>query len=619
MMQRTLNMAAAIALIGLLTCLGRADAQAEKSSKTPEAKGKEIKTATKPPEVALLRLHGDLEEGAGSEDPLLGAFSESFKHVVDRIAKARQDSQVQALIVQLDGLAIGWGKVNELRKALEEFRKTGKKVYAYVEGGEAKDFLVGCAADRIVMPPSGWLMLVGTRAEISFYKELLEKLGIRADFLQMGVFKFAAEPLTRTSMSKEAREQYEKVLGDFYEFDYVRSISRSRRGKGSAKAGELTEERVKQLIDEGPYTASKAAAVGLIDDVIYRDEIMTLLKKDLQAQEVKIVADYGKSKLEDLDLSNPFAVFKLFAPRPSATGSKKDRIALIYAVGPIVTGKGAASIFGGSTVGSTTMIDAIRQAEKDPKVKAIVLRVDSPGGSALASDLIWHELKRCKKPVIASMSDVAASGGYYISVAAKKIYAEPGTLTGSIGVVGGKIVLGGLFDKIGVHTEVLSYGKNSGILSSSHPFTPSERKSMEALMAEVYDQFLQKTIEGRAQAGLKFTREQLLKYAEGRIWSGRQAQERGLIDALGTLEDAIADAKQMGGLARDADVDYLILPKAHSFVETLLERGSASAALAASELARTRELRHVLRDVDGLLQLRSEPVWVMMPHSVRVR
>jgi protease IV len=601
MIQRTLRFVGIFALAGLMTGLCRADD--EKTAK-----------------VAHIRLHGDLEEGPGASDPFLGALTENFKQVLERIGKAGKDSQVQALVIELDSVGIGWGKVNALRQAIEEFRKGGKKVYAYVEGGEAKDYIVGAAADRVIMPASGWLMLVGTRAEITFYKELLEKLGIKADFLQMGVFKFAAEPLTRTTMSKEAKEQYQKVLSDFFNFDYVRSISRSRAGKGK----DLTEERVKKLIDEGPYTASKAAEVGLIDEVAYRDEILPLIKKDLKADKVTLVQNYGKNKAKDLDLNNPFAMFKIIGELLSgpkeATGTTKDRIAIIYAVGPIVTGKGGESLFGGSAVGSTTMIQAIRQAEKDPKVKGIVLRVDSPGGSALASDLIWHELKRCKKPIVASMSDVAASGGYYISVAARKIYAEPGTLTGSIGVVGGKLVLGGLFDKIGLHTETISYGKNSGILSSTHPFSPSERKSMEALMAEVYDQFLAKTIEGRAQAGHKFTREQLLKFAEGRIWSGRQAHERGLIDALGGLNDAIAEAKHLAGLARDADVDYLILPKAHSLFETLLERGGVTASLLAqSELGRTPELRQTLRGVEGLLQLRGEPVWVMMPYGLRQR
>ncbi len=341
---------------------------------------------------------------------------------------------------------------------------------------------------------------------------------------------------------------------------------------------------------------------------------------DLGAKSIKVLKDYGQEKAKELDLSNPFALLKLLAPQKAAAGGKKDRVALIYAVGPIVTGKGGSSLLGGDMVGSTTMIEAIRQAENDPKVKAIVLRVDSPGGSALASDLIWHELKKCKKPVVASMSDVAASGGYYISMGAKKVYAQPGTLTGSIGVVGGKLALEGLYNKVGVKTEVITRGKNAGIFSTTHTFTASERKALEALMSDVYDQFLTKVMENRAEAGKKFTREQLLKFAEGRIWTGRQAHERGLVDALGSLDDAVADAKVMGGLARDADVDYLVLPRPRTFLDALLDDSgpNLAAALSTQDLARAARLP-ALRDVGGLLQLQIEPVWMMLPNSVRMR
>ena len=201
-----------------------------------------------------------------------------------------------------------------------------------------------------------------------------------------------------------------------------------------------------------------------------------------------------------------------------------------------------------------------------------MLRVDSPGGSALASDLIWNELVACKKPVIASMGDVAASGGYYISMAAKKIYAEPGTLTGSIGVVGGKIVTGGLFDRVGMKTDVISRGANSGLESSEKPCTESERAVMTRLMQDIYDQFLDKTLEGRKKAGVEMTKEKLLTLAGGRIWTGRQAKENGLVDELGTLDDAIAAAKKMAG-QEDKELELLILPQPRSIIEKLADVG----------------------------------------------
>ena len=569
------------------------------------------------PQLAHIRLAGALDETPVATDPLFGTNAENFRTKLERIRKALNDKNVDGLVLHIDGLQIGFAKMEELRKAIAEFRKSGKKVFTYMESGDAKDYLVACEADLVCMPAPGWLMLVGTRTEIMFYKDLFEKLGIRADFLQMGIFKFAAEPFIRNSMSKEAKAQYNLVLDDFFANCYVGSIARSRKGKKN-----ITPDSIIKMIDEGPFTAKKALDLGLIDETAYFDDFQESIRKSLGVKEIKLVKDYGRDKSKELDLSNPFNLFKLFSPPKTTVGTKKDRIAIIYAVGPIVTGKGGSSILGGSVVGSTTMIEAIREAEKDAKVRAIVLRVDSPGGSALASDLICNELKRCKKPVIASMSDVAASGGYYISMGAKKVYAHSGTLTGSIGVVGGKLALGGLYDKVGLKTETLSRGKNAGILSSTHPFSTSEKKAMEALMQEVYDQFLERVMDNRAAAGKKFNRKQLIDLAEGRIWTGTQACERGLIDALGTLDDAIAEGKTMAGLAKETDVDYLILPKPRRFLDTLMEGGSPFSSLTSKELSVLAHLPEVgehARAVEAMLQLRGEPVWVMLPHAIRMR
>jgi protease-4 len=332
--------------------------------------------------------------------------------------------------------------------------------------------------------------------------------------------------------------------------------------------------------------------------------------------------NYGQKKAQDLDLGNPFAIFKLFGSSSSGGGSSKNKIAVIYATGSIVTGKGGISLFGGQSIGSTTMVEAIHKAEEDPTVKAIVLRVDSPGGSALASDLIWSELNRSKKPMVASMSDVAASGGYYISMAAQKIYAEPGTLTGSIGVVGGKMALGGLEKKVGLNTEVISFGANSGIMSTTFPFKESEKKAMTKIMADIYDQFLTKAIQGRAKAGKKFTRPDFVKYAEGRVWTGRQAKSIGLVDELGTLDDAIAAAKTLAKLPKDSEPELLILPQGKGFLDALLQGQVESPIRGSFELSLLRNLPELsghLQALDGLLQLRGEPVWLIMPHRVAIR
>lgn len=589
-------------------------------SQFPAVRADDPKTDKKTAQVAHIKIGGNLEESPISADPLFSLASENFKSKIDRIRKAKNDKDVAALYLHIDPMSIGWAKVEELRAAIADFRKSGKKTYAFLEEGDSHQYLLASECDLVCLPEPGWLMVTGLQVEVTFFKELLEKLGIKADFLQMGVYKFAAEPFTRSKMSPEARAQYKLVLDDFYDRCLVGGISSSRMKNGRKN---LTTDRVTKIIDEGPFSAKRALELGLIDRIAYAEEIENIIKMDQGVEKVKILKNYGGSKADEIDFTNPFAIFKLLAPPKSAFRAGKDRIALVYAVGPIVTGKGGASLFGGDVVGSTTVVEAIKKAEDDPKVKAIVLRVDSPGGSALASDLIWKALKDCKKPVIASMSDVAASGGYYISMGARKVYAEPGTLTGSIGVVGGKLALGGLFDKVGITTDSISRGTNAGLLSTTHPFSTTQRKAMEGLMKDIYDQFLTKVQSNREAAGKKMTREHLLTLAEGRIWTGRQAHANGLVDALGTLEDAIADAKVQGGLSADTDVDYLILPKPRSFLDTLLEKGDTSLSLGVLQgLLQNRhlpELRQHLQHVDALLQLRSEPVWLMMPHGVTVR
>jgi protease-4 len=569
--------------------------------------------------LAHIRLSGDLDETPVGADPLFGLGAENFKIKLERIKKAKDDAAIQGLYLEIDDLEIGYGKLDELRHAVAEFRAKGKKAYAYLEAGGGKDYLLAIACDEVFMPESGSLMLTGVRASLMFYKDLFEKIGVKADMLQMGEFKGAAEPFTRSEMSPQLRKQLTSVFADYYEKSYVGAIVESRAGK------KWSADDVKKLIDQGPYTAKTALKAGLIDHVAYTDQILEQLKAEQNADHVKLARNYGQKKMEELDFSNPFALLKLLAPPPVHT-SKNPKIAVIYATGPIVTGKGGESLFGGSRVGSITMVRAIRQAEHDKTVKAIILRVDSPGGSALASDLIWNELKRSKKPVIASMSDVAASGGYYISMAAGKIYAEPGTLTGSIGVVGGKLVIGGLEDKIGLKTDTISFGENANILSSSKPFSESERKAMTALMQDIYDQFLSKALEGRKKAGKQMTLEDLKKLAAGRVWTGRQAKENGLIDELGTLEDAIADAKEMGGIGKDKEAELLILPKPKSFLDALLESRSdpdselrLSTMRLAPLLHGLPELAGPLRSTEALLQLRSEPVWLVLPYRIDMR
>ena len=579
---------------------------------SPAASVRAAEDEPAPATIAHIKLSGGLDEGAPAVDPLFGNTAENFKAKIDRIKKAQKDASVKALYLQLDGLHVGWGKLDEMTRAIADFRKSGKKVFAFIESGEPADYYLALACDEVCMCEGGWLMLVGMRMEVSFYKDLFEKIGVKADMLQMGEFKGAAEPFTRTSLSEPNKKQLLSLLNDNFEHGLVARVARARK---------MSDEQVKKLIDEGPYTAKAALKAKLIDRIAYADDFQDSFKTTLNLEKIGITKNYGKAKSEEIDLSSFTGMMKLLSP-PKVRKSKEPKVAVIYATGVIITGKGGSSLFGGESCGSTTMIEAIRQAEADDTVKAIVLRVDSPGGSALASDLMWNELRRCKKPIVASMSDVAASGGYYISMAAKQIYAEPGTLTGSIGVVGGKLTLGGLYEKIGISTETLSRGANANILSTTHSFSESEKKAFLAMMRDTYDQFLDKTVEGRKKAGKEMTRAKLENLAGGRVWTGRQALANGLVDELGTLDDAVAAAWKLAGQPANKEPEILQLPKPRTFLDMLMDSKSDVRLTAPEQLPLIRavpELARKLGGVEALLQLRGEPVWLISPFCVEMK
>jgi len=576
------------------------------------AQEKKAEEKLKPSAIAHIRISGALEEGVAPADPLFSNMQETLKSKLDRIKKASTDPNVKGLILEIDGVAVGWGKLDELTEALNNFKKSGKKIYSYLESGEMKDYLIALSSNKVILPESGWLMLTGLRAEVTFYKEMLEKIGAQADFLKVGDFKSAIEPYTRTTMSDSSRKQMESMLDDFYEKSIVARIQQERGAK------KWVLEDIRKMIDNGPYTAKKARELGLVDLVGYFPAVTEAFKKELKVDEVTLLKNYGKDKVDDIDLSNPFALLKLFAT-PKISSNSKPKIAVIYASGTINTGKSEQSLLGSESCGSTSMIQAIKQAENDKSVKAIVLRVDSPGGSALASDLIWAELMRCKKPIIASMSDVAASGGYYICMAASKIYAEPGTITGSIGVFGGKINMGGTYAKLGITSEVITRGANANLFSSTNSFSKSEREAMTRLIDDCYDQFITKALIGREKAGNKLDRKTLESLAGGRVWTGRQAKENGLIDELGTMQDAVKMAAKLGGLDGNTDPELLLLPKGKSFFDSILEPKTQLSFKSGLDISGVSSLFNELKGIDTFLRMRNEPLWLMLPYSLKVK
>jgi protease-4 len=562
--------------------------------------------------------HIELKGGYAEGPQMMGLFgdvSESLADAIGRFDKAAKDDAITGVVLKIDGPSIGRGKLNEFRQAISRVKAKGKKVVAYLDSAGGGDYLVAAGCDEVVMPESGVLMLLGVRSEVSFYKNLFDFLGVKAEMLRVGEYKSAAEPYSRNEMSKEFREELEQVLGDFYD----QMVEQVAAGRG------LTVEKVKDAIDNGPHTATAAKELGLITRIAYEDELTGILKGDKADATIKLAKRYGKKKI-DTDFSGLTGMVKMMnlmmGLEPQARASKNPKIAVIHATGMIMPGQSQSDLFGDSVLGGDTLVKAIEKASSDATVKAIVLRVDSPGGSALASDLIWRALEKVEKPIVASMGDVAGSGGYYIAMGADTIFAEPGTITGSIGVVGGKIALEGLYNKVGITTSVVSRGKNSGILSTTIGFTDSERAAMTKLLLDIYKQFTEKAAKGR-----KMEYEKLEKLARGRIYSGATALKLGLVDKLGTLEDAVEHAKQLAKLGPDDEVERLILPKPTSPLESLFgplnpeeqARVSADSVLFNALKGISPDLADDLRNVWQINKLSRESRLMLMPFTIRIR
>ena len=551
---------------------------------------------------AEIRLHGAYPES--SQMPgLFGDLTESLPTIIDRLGQASRDKSIKGVLLHIDGVSIGWAKLNELQVAIKALRDSGKVVWARMNDASTKDYLLASVCDRIIMPESATLMITGLRAEVTFYRNLFELLDIKADMLRVGAFKSAAEPYTRTEMSDEFRAEMEEILDDYYGI-IVSQIASSRQ---------LTNDQVNAAIDEGILSAGRAREIGLLDDLAYEDQIADMIKGGDSNIDLRMRADYRKKKQNtELDL---FSLMELLGGGAKDSGSTRPRIAVLYAEGVITSENMPTSLFGEAGISSEKMVPIIQKLGKDENCKAIVLRVDSPGGSALASDLIWRALEATGKPVVVSMGDTAASGGYYISMGAERIFAEPGTLTGSIGVVGGKISFEGLMKKVGITTSVISRGRNSGVLSITNAFSDSERETMQRMLNTIYDQFTQK-----AAAGRKMDYAKLEAMARGRVYTGTRALELGLIDELGTLADAVEHAR---GLVGDSDkkLELETLPKPQSPLEMLFGRVEQKQAQPVAKTFTTllpETVQPAVRHWQALQQLATEPALTIMPFAIRI-
>jgi len=537
----------------------------------------------------VLRLNGNLAET--EPGGVLGQFIEApptVRGIVELLRKAKTDKRITSIIVKPSGAGALWGKVQEVRDAVSDFRRSGKPIVAYLEYGGEQEFYLATACDKIFLMPSATLDLTGMASYELFLRGTLDKIGAFPDALHIGEYKTYSNTFTQHTFTPAHREMAESLNNDMFE-QLVRGIADGRK---------KSEAEIKSLIDHGPFLPEDALRAGLIDDLMYEDQI---------DDKVKLAA--GKPHYVEMNEYRGVSAGSLGLNRG-------PRIAVIYAAGIIASGKSNYDSPSGAVVGSDTLIDYLRKARADNSVKAIVLRVDSPGGSAIASDVIWREvlLTRNQKPLIASMSDVAASGGYYIAMPAHAIVAEPSTLTGSIGVVLTKFVIDGTLKKLGINMEGVSQGKFADMYSPVRPFSPEERARMMENMQATYDTFVEKAAQGR-----NTTPERIDAIGQGRVWTGRQAKEIGLVDELGGLDRAVALAKQRAKIAQDAEVELVIYPPKKSFYDIVRDPfGSADRATTLASLLGIGSPK-VIQAMTAPLQVfrRGEPLALMPNVFVR--
>ncbi len=511
--------------------------------------------------VLVLSISGALPDYV-PEDELARAIGiapqQSFTGLLTQLRKAKVDKRIGGVMLDINFPGIGWGKAGELRDAIVDFKTSGKPVYAYMELGMNREYYIATAADKVFLPPAGDIYINGFAAEAMFYKGSLDKLGIEADVIQIGPkYKNAPDRFTREEMSEGQREVVNAIL-DEYVTRFTTAVAESRK---------KSAEDVQALVDGAPYNAIQAKSLGLIDEAYYREQVENDLKTKL-----------GYKDNEKLRTIRGGAYREI--PSDSLGLNNGEKIAVIYASGAINIGRSSNSPLSGEMVGSDTIVEAVNTAANDKSIKAIVLRVDSPGGSALASDMMWYAIENAKtqKPVVVSMGDVAASGGYYIACNANKIVAEPATITGSIGVFMGKPVIKGLYDWLGVTNEYTLRGKNAGIFRETEKWTPEERAKMEQQTNSIYfDNFVPKVAKGRNKSV-----EEVNSLGQGRVWTGTQAKANGLIDEFGGLEKAISIAKELAEMPVDKDVRRIVLPEPKPFLETFF---SSDTSLSAEERA----------------------------------
>jgi protease-4 len=506
----------------------------------------------KPPQIAdnsvvVLRLHGDIPEKPPVELPDFlggGKSAATIPGVWQNLKKAAADSHIRAVVLEPEGVSAGWGKLEEIRADLEQFRKSGKPVYAYLRTPGTREYYLALAADRIYLGPSDPLMLKGLRAELMYFKKTLDKIGVSVDVEHAGKYKDFGDMFTRTDMSPETREVINSVVDGIYG-NIVARIGAARK---------KSPEQVQSIIDQGPFTATQALNAGLVDELRFEDQMWGELKSRLNSGE-PVKLSYEK-----------------YAKVPAAVG--RNKIALIVGEGDIIRGDPNDNGSDENNLTSYGFNKLLNSVENDSTVKGVIVRIDSPGGEVTASDDLWRQMNLLskKKPMVISMSDLAASGGYYMAMTGDPIIAYPQTETGSIGVVFGKPNLHGLYDKVGVSKDAIQRGRHADIDSDYTPLTPDERAVLRAGIDESYRDFVTKVADARHRSF-----DQIEPVAQGRVWLGSQAKDNGLVDQVGGLDTALDAVRKKANIGAAEQVSVVIYPARRSILEILMHRSQEDA------------------------------------------
>lgn len=536
----------------------------------------------KPYGILTLELSGDLAE-EGGEHRILGLLrrpAADYLETITLLRWARDDARLRAVLIRCDDLQASWARLQGLRRSLDRLRAAGKMVWVQLDRAGVREYYVASAADRVSLTPAATLDVTGLSSEAVFVVDALRKLGVQADVVQMGRYKSAGEMFTRHDMSAPHREMMESLVDDLFS-QLVDAVAAGRR---------LDANAIRDLLGRGPFVPAEAREAGLIDDLAYADEI-----------EQRLVEACGGAATIDRPA---YTTRRGREMRLEGLRRGRATFALLHVGGTIKPGESIPGPGGARATGAATVAGALEQVRKRDDISALIVRIASPGGSVLGSDLIWREVMRTRagKPVVVSCGDVAASGGYYVALAGTPLLAEAGTITGSIGVIAGKATLRGLYDRLGVNKELVTRGRNASLYSDYVPLDNEGRERIHAQADAFYRDFLAKVSAARG-----ISAEATAAVAEGRVWTGRQALTHGLVDELGGIEEAFAAAKRAAGIPADEPVMVERFPKPRRLWKVSVDLNLPNQSAIAELLPILPSLRFLLR----------ERVWAVLPFQLR--